>query len=127
MQHMADRPQGDLVGCRINTKHFRLGKTMKTTGVSSLHKKPYPTHASCGIQAHNLPVTQWWHNAYVLPALSMFTTQPMKCLPWIKKPILLMPVVGFKPTTSQLLNCGITSRLTHCLNHSATVDWCPFG
>ena len=23
-------------------------------------KKPYPMHASCGIQAHDLPVTQWW-------------------------------------------------------------------
>ena len=23
-------------------------------------KKPYPTHAGCGIQAHDLPVSQWW-------------------------------------------------------------------
>ena len=23
-------------------------------------KKPYPTYASCRIQTHDLPVTQWW-------------------------------------------------------------------
>ena len=46
----------NLVGWRINTKHFQSGKTI---GISSLDEKPQPTHAGCGIQAHNLPVTQW--------------------------------------------------------------------
>ena len=50
-----NRPQGDLVGWRINTKHFRLRKTIE---ISFQDKKHYPTHAGCRIQAHNLPVTQ---------------------------------------------------------------------
>ena len=51
-----NRPQGDSVGWIINRKQFWLEKTM--IEISSLDKKPYPTHASSGIQAHNLPVTQ---------------------------------------------------------------------
>ena len=50
-------PRGDLVGWRINTKHFRSGKTI---GISSLDEKPKPTRACCGIRTHDLPVTQWW-------------------------------------------------------------------
>ena len=50
-------PQGDLVGWRIDWKHIQSGKTI---GISSLDKKTYRTHASCGIQTHDLPVTQWW-------------------------------------------------------------------
>ena len=52
-----NNPQCDLVGWRINTKHFCLGKT---TEMSCLDKKPYPTHAGCGIQTRDLPVTHWW-------------------------------------------------------------------
>ena len=40
------RAQGDLDGWRINTKHFRLGKTI---GIPSLDKKPYPIYAGCEI------------------------------------------------------------------------------
>ena len=37
-----NRPQGDLVGWRINVRHFWLGKTIE---ISSLDKKkPYPTN-----------------------------------------------------------------------------------
>ena len=41
-----------------------------------------------------------------------------------KKPILLMPAVGFEPTTSQSLSGGIRPRLAQRLNHSATGDCC---
>ena len=34
-----NRPEGDLVGGRINTKHFQIGKTI---GISFLDKKTYP-------------------------------------------------------------------------------------
>ena len=50
-------PRGDLVGWRINQKHFWSGETI---GISSLDKKPYPSPAICGIQTHDLTVTQWW-------------------------------------------------------------------
>ena len=40
-----------------------------------------------------------------------------------KNPILLMPTVGFEPTTSQSPSGGVTPRLVHRHNHSATVDW----
>ena len=64
-KHMAtNRPQGDLVGWRINTKHFQLGKIIE---ISPLDKKHYPTNAGCGIRAHNLSVTQWGHNTKVNP------------------------------------------------------------
>ena len=32
----------------------------------------------------------------------------------------LVPAVGFKPTTAQSLSGGVTPKLTHRLNHSAT-------
>ena len=41
-----NRPQGDLVGWRINTKQFRPEKTIE---ISALDKKPYSTDAGCGI------------------------------------------------------------------------------
>ena len=42
-----------LLGGKIHTKHFRSGKTI---GISPLDEKP--THATCGIRTHDLPVTQ---------------------------------------------------------------------
>ena len=39
-----------------------------------------------------------------------------------QKPILLMPVVGFEPTTSMSLSGNVIPRLTHHLDHSATED-----
>ena len=71
---VTNRPQGNLVGWRINKKHFRLGKNIE---ISSLDKYP----------------------------------------------ILLMPAVGFEPTTFQSLNGSVTPRLARHLNHSATEDW----
>ena len=41
----------------MEMKHFQRGKTIE---MSFLDEKPYPTYAGCGIQTHNLPVTQWW-------------------------------------------------------------------
>ena len=38
-----------------------------------------------------------------------------------------MPAVGFKPTTFQSLSSGMTPRLAHHLNHSATEDWYTFS
>ena len=38
-------------------------------------------------------------------------------------PTLLMPGVGFEPTTFQSLGGGVTPGLAHCLDHSATEDW----
>ena len=35
--------------------------------------------------------------------------KPLKCLPWIKTPILLKPAVGFEPTTSQSLSGGVNT------------------
>ena len=64
------RPQGDLVGWRRNTKHFRLGKTLEISSLDTI------------------------------------------------KTTLLMPAVGFEPTTSQSL-----SGDSHRLNHSATENW----
>ena len=52
-----NKPQGDLVGWEMEMKHFQIGKT---TEISFLDEKPYPTCAGCGIRTHNLPVTQWW-------------------------------------------------------------------
>ena len=49
-------PGGDLVGWRINTTDFRSGKTI---GISSMDEKHEPTHAGCGIETHDLTVTQW--------------------------------------------------------------------
>ena len=46
-------PQGGLVGWRIDKKNFRRGKTIE---ISSLDKKPYHTHAGCGIRTHDLLV-----------------------------------------------------------------------
>ena len=73
-----NKPQGNLVGWRINMKHFQRGN-------------------------------------------------PLKFLPWIKKKNCSTHVgcaaVGFEPTTSQSLSGGVTPRLTHYLNHSATEHW----
>ena len=69
-------PQGDLVGWRTDKKHFQLGKTIK---ISSLDKKPYPTHAGCLILAHNLRVTQWWHLHLGLP--TVLTTRSLRTGP----------------------------------------------
>ena len=33
--------------------------------------------------------------------------KPLEFLPWIKNPILLIPAVGFEPTTSQSLSGGV--------------------
>ena len=68
------RPQGDLVGWRVNTKHFQLGKTIE---ISSLDKK---------------------------------------------KPIVLMPAVGFELTTSQSFSGDVTLWLAHSFNQSAFED-----
>ena len=49
-------PQCDLVGWGMDNKQFWLVKIVK---MSFLNDKPYPTHASLGIQTHDLPITQW--------------------------------------------------------------------
>ena len=61
-----NRPQGDLVGRRKNTKYFRLGKTIE---ISSVGKKSYRTHARYMIRARNLPVTHWLFHTQVNPPL----------------------------------------------------------
>ena len=35
--------------------------------------------------------------------------KPLEFLPWIKNPILLMPAVGFEPTTSLSLSGGVNN------------------
>ena len=42
--------------------------------------------------------------------------KPLVFLLWIKNPNLLMPAVGFKPTTFQSHRGGVTPRLVHRLN-----------
>ena len=46
--------------------------------------------------------------------------KPLEFLPWVKKPVLLMPAVGFEPTILLSLSGGVNTLVSPPPNHLAT-------